>query len=74
MRGAAIGCRNGPKLYSKFPMIKAILVAACCALMSAGAELPRKAADIDITLPDGQKVSLEQYRGKVVCLAFILTT
>lgn len=55
-------------------MIKAILVAACCALVSAAAELPRKPADIDITLTDGQKVSLEQYRGKVVCLAFILTT
>ncbi|MGA2598630.1 MAG: hypothetical protein ABSH09_16765 [Bryobacteraceae bacterium] len=54
--------------------MKAIVIGILCALIGAAAELPRKAADIDITLPDGQKVSLEQYRGKVVCLAFILTT
>ena len=30
--------------------------------------------DIDITLPDGIKVGIGDYHGKILCLAFILTT
>lgn len=37
-------------------------------------DLPRKAPDIEITLTNGKKINLEQYRGKVVCMTFILTT
>jgi len=43
-------------------------------MIAAGAEIPRPAMDIDITLPDGSKVSPAQFKGKVVCLTFILTT
>jgi len=46
---------------------------AACLLMS-GAQLPRKAYDVPINLPDGRKLNVSDYRGKVVCLAFILTT
>lgn len=39
-----------------------------------GADLPRKATEIGIALPDGKLVSPTEYKGKVVILAFILTT
>lgn len=54
--------------------MKSIAVALLCAILATAAELPRKPADIDITSTDGQKITLEQYRGKVICLGFILTT
>lgn len=54
--------------------MKEIVLAAILALSSAAAELPREAGPVGITLPDGAKVNLADYRGKVVCLAFILTT
>jgi peroxiredoxin len=36
--------------------------------------IPRPAPDYSIQLPNGQKVSLSQYKGKVVVLEFLLTT
>lgn len=38
------------------------------------AEIPRKAPELSIALPDGRSVKIADYRGKVVVLAFILTT
>jgi peroxiredoxin len=38
------------------------------------AEIPRPAPDITIPLPDGKQVKVSDYRGKVLCLMFILTT
>jgi peroxiredoxin len=35
---------------------------------------PRPLADIPIPMPDGKKIVLKKYRGKVVALAMILTT
>jgi peroxiredoxin len=38
------------------------------------AEVPRKAPDLTIHLNNGKQVQVNSYRGKVVCVAFILTT
>ena len=38
------------------------------------ADLPRKAPELAIGLEGGKQALLSSYRGKVVCLAFILTT
>jgi peroxiredoxin len=51
------------------------LAAACLAVTAAAAaDVPRPAPDFTINVPGGQAVQLSQYRGKVVVLAFILTT
>ncbi|MGI8742848.1 MAG: peroxiredoxin family protein [Bryobacteraceae bacterium] len=49
----------------------ALLSLAVCGF---GAEVPRKAPELTIPLPAGGQVKLSDYRGKVVILAFILTT
>ncbi len=38
------------------------------------ADLPRQAPELTVNLLGGKKAELSAYRGKVVCLAFILTT
>jgi peroxiredoxin len=38
------------------------------------ANIPRKAPDFAVSLSNGQQVTLAQYKGKVVALAFILTS
>ena len=43
-------------------------------LTAAGAREPRPAAQIPIPLPDGKKITLQQYRGKVVLLVIFSTT
>ncbi|MDQ6759987.1 MAG: hypothetical protein M3Z32_09010 [Acidobacteriota bacterium] len=58
-------------------MKKIAVVLALVAAIGVGArsaELPRKAPDFSIALPDGRSVKISDYRGKVVALAFILTT
>src|SRR5208283_4497879 len=40
----------------------------------AGQEVPRKAGEWTIQVPNGQPISLASYKGKPVVLAFILTT
>ena len=44
------------------------------ALSLSAASVPRKAPAFSMSLADGSKVSLSQYRGKVVLMAYILTT
>jgi peroxiredoxin len=39
-----------------------------------GAQVPRPAPEYALTLPNGQQELLSKYKGKVVMLAFILTT
>jgi peroxiredoxin len=50
----------------------ASLVLAASALWAA--EVPRPAPDLAIPLPDGKQIKVSDYRGKVLCLTFILTT
>ncbi|HTR35679.1 MAG TPA: hypothetical protein VMH80_07260 [Bryobacteraceae bacterium] len=38
------------------------------------AEIPRPAPDFLVPLPNGNLKKLADYRGKVLCLTFILTT
>src|SRR5580698_2980831 len=38
------------------------------------AQIPRQSPDYSIQLTDGKQIKLSDYRGKVLCLAFILTT
>ena len=45
-----------------------------CGVAAVAADLPRKAPDFAINLPNGSQLHLSQYQGKVVVLAFILTT
>jgi peroxiredoxin len=47
----------------------------CAALLPlAGAEVPRKAPDFAIKMPQGGQTLLSQYRGKVVVCEFLFTT
>jgi hypothetical protein len=38
------------------------------------AEIPRPAPDLVTQLTDGKQLKVSDYRGKVLCLTFILTT
>src|SRR5690242_20387512 len=55
-------------------IIRAVTIAAICALLAWGADVPRPAPEFAIRLMDGTDLLLSQQRGKVVCLMFILTT
>src|SRR5215472_2421177 len=55
-------------------MLRIFACLAVAALSIHAAELPRKAPDLSIHLTNGKQVEVNSYRGKVVCLAFILTT
>lgn len=44
------------------------------AAVMAAAEIPRPAPDLPIPLPNGKQVKISDYRGKVLCFVFILTT
>jgi thiol-disulfide isomerase/thioredoxin len=51
-----------------------LLAAAFLAASAAAVDLPRKAPPISIGFPGGKPQTLDQYKGKAVLLAFILTT
>ncbi|HLJ44791.1 MAG TPA: hypothetical protein VKU01_02210 [Bryobacteraceae bacterium] len=53
-----------------------IAVALLCLapFVSRAAEIPRPAPDLAITMPDGSKMSLSEFKGKVTFVCFILTT
>jgi hypothetical protein len=38
------------------------------------ADIPRTAPEFAVHLPDGNQALVSSYKGKVLCLAFILTT
>jgi hypothetical protein len=38
------------------------------------ADVPRQAPDFAVHLPDGKQALVSSYKGKVLCLAFILTS
>jgi thiol-disulfide isomerase/thioredoxin len=56
--------------------MRALTVASLILVASSlwAAEIPRPAPDLAIPLPGGKQVKVSDYRGKVLCLAFILTT
>jgi peroxiredoxin len=46
----------------------------CVASVAHGATVPRPAPDLAVDLTDGSQIHLSQFHGKVVVMAFILTT
>jgi thiol-disulfide isomerase/thioredoxin len=54
-------------------MPKKILSAFALLSVAIAADLPRKSPDFTVQLPDGKKAQVSDYRGKVLCVAFILT-
>ncbi|HLK23006.1 MAG TPA: hypothetical protein VKT81_28880 [Bryobacteraceae bacterium] len=50
------------------------LLAALLATAAFAADVPRKATEIGVQLPGGKTALVSSYRGKVLCLVFILTT
>jgi thiol-disulfide isomerase/thioredoxin len=55
-------------------MLKALLVSFCLLMSVQGASTPRSLADVTVPMPDGKKVHLGQYRGKVMVVALVSTT
>jgi thiol-disulfide isomerase/thioredoxin len=55
-------------------MLKAILVSLCLLISLEGASTPRPLADVSVPMPDGKKIRLTQYRGKVMVVALVSTT
>jgi hypothetical protein len=52
----------------------ALSLAACLALSATAADIPRKAPENLLVLPPGKAAKLADYKGKVVIVAYILTT
>jgi hypothetical protein len=64
-----------PKLYWNFTMrLKTLFAVALLATFAFAADIPRPAPEFAIQLPDGSQKFVGSYKGKVLCLAFILTT
>lgn len=56
------------RCFSFFAMLPLLV------MVGNAAQLPRKAPELPITLPDGKPVQLSQYKGKVIAVSYILTT
>lgn len=62
-------------VYSSFKMrLKTLFMLALLAGAGFAAQIPRKSPEFAIQLPDGKQLLVSSYRGKVLCLVFILTT
>jgi hypothetical protein len=67
--------RSGRIQYTRgFMRTKLLTTLALMLGMLPAAEIPRKAPEFVIQLPDSKQLLVSQYRGKVLCLVFILTT
>jgi hypothetical protein len=53
---------------------RAILFLTLAATLTFAADTPRKSPEFVIDMGPGKQVLVSQYRGKVLCLVFILTT
>jgi peroxiredoxin len=60
------------QIFDMRALIIATLVLATVSLRAA--EIPRQSPDFAIQLTDGKQIKVSDYRGKVLCFAFILTT
>jgi hypothetical protein len=56
--------------------MRATIIVTLAALVGSAfaAEIPRKSPDFLVQLTDGKQLKISDYRGKVLCLVFILTT
>ncbi len=55
-------------------MIRFVLAFVCLLMSLQAASTPRPLADVAVPMPDGKKVRLSQYRGKVMVVALVSTT
>jgi hypothetical protein len=55
-------------------MRRAILTLVLTVVAASAIEIPRKSPEFVIMLPADKQLLVSQYRGKVLCLTFILTT
>ncbi len=55
-------------------MRRRIFLLALVAVSALGSEIPRKSPEFVIQFPGDKQLLVSQYRGKVLCLVFILTT
>ena len=55
-------------------MLRVLLAFVCLLVSVQGASVPRPLADVSVNTPDGKKLRLSQYRGKVMVVALISTT
>ena len=53
--------------------LRLALLSILCLVVAAAANIPRQSHELAVSLSDGGKVMLTQYRGKVVAVCFILT-
>ena len=53
---------------------RTLLALALAAATLAAIEIPRKAQEFVIDMGQNKQILVSQYRGKVLCLVFILTT
>jgi peroxiredoxin len=67
---------TGALLYTQIFAMRSLLIATT--ILTAGslwaAEIPRPSPDFSIQMANGKQIKVSDYRGKVLCLAFILTT
>jgi hypothetical protein len=64
-----------PLRYTDFMMrTTAVALLALAAGAVWASDIPRPSPDFLVTLPDGNLKKVADYRGKVLCLTFILTT
>jgi len=54
--------------------LKIICLLALLAASAFAIDIPRKSLEFTIKMLDGKQLLVSQYRGKVLCLVFILTT
>ena len=57
-----------------FMRTKLLVTLALMMGMLSAADLPRKATEFVVQMQGGKQLLVSQYRGKVLCLVFILTT
>ncbi len=53
---------------------KLLLLLMCVTGLAAGAQVPRPCPNFAVNLNDGRQIHLGEYKGKVVVMAFLLTT
>jgi thiol-disulfide isomerase/thioredoxin len=69
-----VDCRAAVRKYEVMTRRSLFAFALCALSAFAAANVPRKAPEFVIKLPDGGQKLLTQFRGKVVILEFLLTT
>ena len=62
-------------VYTQIPMLRrAIVILMLIGALGLGADIPRKSPEFVIDMGPNKQILVSQYRGKVLCLVFILTT